>query len=139
MNTIVKWLAINETFHPEICTSLLVNSSSPYWVIDGNPLINPSEKQRYGASVYSSNDIDGRYQAELVIISVNETLSGSNVSCIVASELRRVYILRTIPSSKHTYMYSNLLVRGNHFSAYTGTPAYITSTLWMEHIKKSTV
>ena len=93
MATTVKWLDINEMFHTEICTSPLPNSPSPYWSIDGVPLVSVSERQRYGARVNYFNDIYGRYQADLTM-SVNETFNGSNVSCIVASELGRVYILR---------------------------------------------
>ena len=108
MNTTVKWLAVSETFHPEICTSPLLNSRSPYWVIDDIPLVNVSERQSYGARIVYHSDTHGRNQAELFIMSVNETLDGSNVSCIVAAELRRVYILRIIPLSKHTCVHMSI-------------------------------
>ena len=63
-------------------------------MINGIPLTNTTLNNMYGAQVnWLSDDKRGRYQAELIINSVNETLNKSNISCVVGTELRRVYIL----------------------------------------------
>jgi hypothetical protein len=67
-------------------------------VILGGPTIN----SRYGAEINRlTDDSNGRHQVEVVIRLVNTTLihNGSNVSCAVGSELRRVYILYYISDS----------------------------------------
>ena len=89
---------MNETFRPPICKSPLAESRAPYWMIDGDALIDTSIYSKYGAEVSRPSDDDrGRHQAQLIIGSVNATLNGSNISCVVGSELRRVYILLIIP------------------------------------------
>ena len=94
MNTTIKWLAPNETFSPPVCTSPLVESLPPYWMMNGIPLTNTTFNNMYGAQINRlDDDKRGRHQAELIISSVNETLNNSNISCAVETELRRVYII----------------------------------------------
>lgn len=94
MNTTTKWLAPNEAFRPPICKSPLAESPPPNWMINGDILNDETVNNRYGAEITRLNDDNkGRHQAQLIIRSVSETLSGSNISCAVDNELRMVFIL----------------------------------------------
>ena len=102
MNTTIKWLPLNETFRPPICKSLPASSLAPYWMINGDPLSDTTINSRYDARVNRLNDDSrGLHQVELIIQSVTEMLNGSNISCAVGTELRRVYMLYIIDPSMY--------------------------------------
>jgi hypothetical protein len=101
VNTTFKWLSLNEMFRSPICKSSLAGSLAPYWMINGVILGDPTVNSRYGAEINRTNDSKGQHQAEIVVRSVNATLDGSNVSCVVGSELRMVYIIYIIDPGTH--------------------------------------